>query len=39
VHRDIVIDQISVMKLFDASTGIFGLNALHVLQDPAGPPG
>ncbi len=27
--------KISVMKLFDANTGIFGLNALHVLQDPA----
>jgi 2-desacetyl-2-hydroxyethyl bacteriochlorophyllide A dehydrogenase len=27
--------KISVMKLFDATTGIFGLNALHVLQDPA----
>lgn len=27
--------RISVLKLFDASTGIFALNSLHVLQDPA----
>jgi len=27
--------RISVLKLFDANTGIFALNALHVLQDPA----
>jgi NADPH:quinone reductase-like Zn-dependent oxidoreductase len=26
--------RISVLKLFDASTGIFALNALHVLRDP-----
>lgn len=26
--------RISVLKLFDANTGIFALNALHVLQDP-----
>jgi len=26
---------ISVLKLFDASTGIFALNSLHVLRDPA----
>jgi 2-desacetyl-2-hydroxyethyl bacteriochlorophyllide A dehydrogenase len=27
--------KISVLKLFDDSTGIFALNALHVLRDPA----
>ena len=27
--------KISVLKLTDANTGIFGLNSLHVLQDPA----
>jgi len=27
--------RISVLKLFNASTGIFALNALHVLRDPA----
>jgi NADPH:quinone reductase-like Zn-dependent oxidoreductase len=27
--------KISVLKLFDASTGIFALNSLHVLRDPA----
>jgi len=27
--------RISVLKLFDASTGIYALNALHVLQDDA----
>jgi 2-desacetyl-2-hydroxyethyl bacteriochlorophyllide A dehydrogenase len=27
--------RISVLKLFDVSTGIFALNALHVLRDPA----
>ncbi len=27
--------RISVLKLFDANTGIFALNALHVLRDPA----
>ncbi|MBS1124565.1 MAG: zinc-binding dehydrogenase, partial [Deltaproteobacteria bacterium] len=26
--------RISVLKLFDASTGIYALNALHVLRDP-----
>ena len=26
--------RISVLKLFDANTGIFALNALHVLRDP-----
>jgi 2-desacetyl-2-hydroxyethyl bacteriochlorophyllide A dehydrogenase len=26
--------RISVLKLFDANTGIYALNALHVLQDP-----
>jgi NADPH:quinone reductase-like Zn-dependent oxidoreductase len=26
--------RISVLKLFDANSGIFALNALHVLQDP-----
>lgn len=27
--------RISVLKLFDANTGIYALNALHVLRDPA----
>jgi 2-desacetyl-2-hydroxyethyl bacteriochlorophyllide A dehydrogenase len=27
--------RISVLKLFDENTGIFALNALHVLRDPA----
>jgi 2-desacetyl-2-hydroxyethyl bacteriochlorophyllide A dehydrogenase len=27
--------RISVLKLFDENTGIFALNALHVLEDPA----
>ena len=27
--------RISVIKLFDANTGIYALNALHVLRDPA----
>jgi NADPH:quinone reductase-like Zn-dependent oxidoreductase len=27
--------RISVLKLFDANTGIYALNALHVLEDPA----
>ncbi|MBA3819421.1 MAG: zinc-binding dehydrogenase [Deltaproteobacteria bacterium] len=26
--------RISVLKLFDANTGIYALNALHVLRDP-----
>jgi NADPH:quinone reductase-like Zn-dependent oxidoreductase len=26
--------RISVLKMFDANTGIFALNALHILQDP-----
>jgi NADPH:quinone reductase-like Zn-dependent oxidoreductase len=26
--------RISVIKLFDANTGIYALNALHVLRDP-----
>ncbi len=26
--------RISVLRLFDANTGIFALNALHVLRDP-----
>ena len=26
--------RISVLKLFDASTGVYALNALHVLRDP-----
>ena len=27
--------RISVLKLFDDNTGIYALNALHVLRDPA----
>ncbi len=27
--------RISVLKLFDANTGVYALNALHVLRDPA----
>jgi synaptic vesicle membrane protein VAT-1 len=27
--------RISVLKLFDANTGVYALNALHILQDPA----
>lgn len=26
--------RISVLKLFDANTGVYALNALHILQDP-----
>src|SRR4029434_3989069 len=26
--------RISVLKLFDANTGVYALNALHVLRDP-----